>query len=206
MATCCICNKRLGRHEEAHAFSHKYNQLLLCEKCDSAKNRLRVNQEGKIEEIQKSRKYFEELLYIGIVNKEAKDPLQRLLKEAEEAENESIRYRFKNRDLLVTTGSGFEGYEITEYMDVLNVEVVLNMGMFSELGGEICDISGKANSIVAQKISDLKEEALELLKNKAAVQGAGAVLGISFTMMSLIENMLIVSASGTAVRIQRKLI
>lgn len=168
------------------------------------KEKLQVNQEGKIEDIQKSRKYFEELLYIGIVNKSAREPLQRLLKEAEDAENESIRYRFKNRDLPVTTGSGFEGYIIVEYLDILNVEVVLNIGMFSELGGEICDISGKTNTIVAQKICDVKEEALELLKNKAVLQGAGALLGIHFQMMNLVENMLVVSVTGTAVRIEKE--
>lgn len=203
MITCCICNKKIGRHEEGHIFSNKYSQLVLCNKCHDVKEKLRVNSEGKLEDIQKSRKYFEELLYIGIVNKQAREPLQNLLKEAEDAEKESLRYRFKNRDLLVTTGTTFEGYRITEYLDVLSSEVVLNIGMFSELGGEICDISGKTNLIVAQKLTDAKEEALELLKNKAAEKCAGALLGIQYGMQNLIENMLVVSATGTAVRIQK---
>lgn len=204
MQVCCICNKKIGRHEEVHVFSNKYNQILICEKCHHAKEKLQVNSEGKIEDIQKSRKYFEELLYIGIVNKVAREPLQRVLKEAEDAEKESIRYRFKNRNLLVTTGTTMEGYVITEYIDILSAEVVLNIGIFSELGGEICDISGKANSIVAQKISDAREEALELLKNRASEKCAGAILGVQYNMMNLIENMLVISVSGTAVRIQKR--
>lgn len=203
MITCCICNKKIGRHEEGHVFSHKYNQLLLCDKCYGVKEKIQVNSEGKIDDIQRSRKYFEELLGIGIVNKLAKEPLQNLLKEAEEAEKESMRYRFKNKELLVTTGTSFEGYKITEYLDILSAEVVLNIGMFSELGGEICDISGKTNTIVAQKLTDAKEEALELLKNKASEKCAGALLGIQYGMQNLIENMLVISATGTAVRIQK---
>jgi len=203
MIACCICNKKIGRHEEGHVFSHKYSQLLLCDKCYGAKEKLQVNSEGKIDDIQRSRKYFEELLGIGIVNKLAKEPLQNLLKEAEEAEKESMRYRFKNKELLVTTGTFFEGYKITEYLDILSTEVVLNIGMFSELGGEICDISGKTSTIVAQKLTDAKEEALELLKNKASEKCAGALLGIQYGMQNLIENMLVISATGTAVRIQK---
>ena len=203
MVSCCICNKKIGRHEEGHIFSHKYSQLVLCDKCHDAKEKLQVNVEGKIEEIQRSRKYFEELLYIGIVNKMAKEPLQKLLKEAEDAEKESMHFRFKNRNLLVTTGTSFEGYRITEYLDVLSAEIVLNIGMFSELGGEICDISGKTNSIVAQKLTDAKEEALELLKNKASEKCAGALLGIQYGMLNMIENMLVISATGTAVRVQK---
>jgi len=204
MITCCICNKKIGRNDQQHIFSNKYSQLVICAKCNDAKENLGVNSEGKIEEIQRSRKYFEELLYIGIVNKAAREPLQALLKEAENAEKESIRYRYRNRELLVTTGNSFEGYRITEYLDVLSAEVVLNIGMFSELGGEICDISGKANSIVAQKLSDAKEEALELLKNKASEKCAGALLGVQYSMLNLVENMLVISATGTAVRIQKE--
>ena len=202
MITCCICNKKLGRGE-SNIFSHKYNQLLLCEKCNTAKEKLKVNVEGKIEDIQRNRKYFEELLYIGIVHPTAKEPLQSLLKEAEFAEKESMQYRFKNKNLLITTGNSFEGYRIVKYLDVINTEVVLNIGMFSELGGEICDISGKTNDIVAQKLSDAKEESLELLKNRAAEKGGNGLLGVNINMVNLVENMLVISAIGTIVQIDK---
>lgn len=203
MITCCICNKKIGRKEEGHIFSHKYNNLTVCEKCHNAKEKLKVNVDGNIENIQQNRKYFEELLYIGIVHTNAKEPLQMLLKEAENAEKVSLQYRFRNKDLLITTGTNFEGYKIVNYLNVLNTEMVLNIGMFSELGGEICDISGKTNNIVAQKISDAKEEVLELLKNKASANGANGLLGVEFAVINLIENMLVISATGTAVRLQK---
>ena len=203
MITCCICNKKIGRKEEGHIFLHKYNHLIMCEKCHNAKEKLKVNVDGKLEDIQKNRKYFEELLYIGIVHTNAKEPLQMLLKEAENAEKVSLQYRFRNKDLLITTGTNFEGYKIVNYLNVLNTEMVLNIGMFSELGGEICDISGKTNNIVAQKISDAKEEVLELLKNKASENGANGLLGVEFAVINLIENMLVISATGTAVRLQK---
>ncbi len=203
MTVCCICNKKIGRKDDCYIFSHKYSQLIMCERCHIAKEKLQVNMDGKIEEIQKNRKYFEELLYIGIVHTNAKEPLKMLLKEAENAEKESMQYRFKNRNLLITTGSGFDGYKIVDYLDLISTEVVLNIGIFSELGGDICDISGKTNSIVAQKICDAKEEALEMMKNKASEKGAGGLLGVSFKVINLIENMLVISAIGTAVQIQK---
>ena len=77
------------------------------------------------------------MLYIGIVHANAKEPLRMLLKEADNAESESMQYRVRNKNLLITTGNNFEGYKIIEYLNIVNTEIVLNIGIISELGGEI---------------------------------------------------------------------
>lgn len=204
MQTCCICNKKIGRQETGHIFSPKYNQLILCDKCYVNKQNLQTNFEGKVDGIQKSRQYFEDLLYIGMVATAAREPLQLALKEAEEAQRESLRYRYKNRNIMSTTGYNFEGYRIVSYMDVISEEIVLNTGIFSELGGQISDISGKTNDIVAQKLNEAKEQALENLKKQAVLEGGNAVIGVSYEMLNLLENMIVVSANGTAVEIEKQ--
>ncbi len=202
MTICCICGKKLGRNVEGHAFSMKYNQLRLCDTCHSYKENLRVNTEGNIEVIQKSQEYFEDYLYMNLVAASAKEPLQQALHEAEGAIKESLRYRYKNKSIPATTGNCFEGHRIADYKEVISGEVVLNVNVLSELAGQISDISGKTNGIVAQKMSDAKEEALEFLKQKAVSEGGNAVLGVSFHITNLLDNMLLISANGTAVVIE----
>lgn len=203
MAVCCICNKKLGRHVEGHMFSSKYNDLILCDTCHANKEKLCVNTNGDIEVIQKSRQYFEDYLSIGMVAVEAREPLKELLLEAEAAEKESLKYRFKNKSFMATTGEGFEGYRIVAYKDVVDAEVVLSTNAFTSLGGQISDISGKTNGMVTQKISDAKDDALEALKQKAALEGGNAIIGVRYGMMNLLDNMLVVSASGTSVVIEK---
>lgn len=204
MQTCCICKKKLGRQEAEHIFSAKYSQLLMCNKCYEHKQNLQINMEGEVEGIQKSMQYFEDLLYIEMVAAAAREPLQQALKEAEEAQKESLKYRYKNRSFLATTGYNFEGYRIVAYKDVISGEIVLNTGVFSELGGQISDISGKTNHIVAQKLNEAKEQALEHLKQQAALVGGNAVIGVNYEMLNLLENMIVVSANGTAVEIEKQ--
>ncbi|MBQ6695571.1 MAG: heavy metal-binding domain-containing protein [Lachnospiraceae bacterium] len=203
MIVCCICGKKLGRNVEGHAFSAKYNQLRLCNTCHTNQENLRVNTEGNIEVIQKSKEYFEDYLYMKLVAASAREPLQQLLQGTEEAIRESLRYRYKNKSIPATTGNGFEGYRMTDYKGVISGEVVLNVNALTELAGQISDISGKTNSIVEQKISDAKEEALENLKQKAVLEGGNAVLGVSFCITNLLDNMLLVSANGTAVVVEK---
>lgn len=105
---------------------------------------------------------------------------------------------------MSTTGYNFEGYRIVSYMDVISEEIVLNTGIFSELGGQISDISGKTNDIVAQKLNEAKEQALENLKKQAVLEGGNAVIGVSYEMLNLLENMIVVSANGTAVEIEKQ--
>ena len=204
MAVCCICNKKLGRHATVYVFSAKYSQLALCEECYMNKQNLQVSTEGEIEKIQKSRLYFEDYLSIGMVAASATEPLKEALKEAEAAEKESLRYRRRNKSFPATTGNSFEGYRIVSYLDVVSGEVVLNTGALTELGTQICDISGKTNDIVAHKLNMAKEEALERLKQKAVMEGANAVLGVAYEISMLMESMIVISVSGTAVLAEKQ--
>ncbi len=203
MIVCCICGKKLGRNVEGHTFSAKYNQLRLCDTCYTYKENLRVNTEGNIEVIQKSQEYFEDYLYMKLVADAAKEPLQRLLQGSEESIQESLRYRYKNKSIPATTGNSFEGCRIIEYKGVISGEVVLNVNALSDLAGQISDISGKTNTIVAQKMSDAKEDALENLKQKVVLEGGNAVVGVTYCITNLLDNMILVSANGTAVVLEK---
>lgn len=204
MAVCCICNKKIGRHDSSHVFSAKYAELILCEKCHANKQNLQVNTGGNVEIIRESRQYFEDYLAINLVAVPARAPLQEVLQLSKEAEEESLKYQRKNREFMATTGVCFEGYRIVEYRDVVSGEVVLGTGTFTELGQQISDITGKSCEAVAEKINAAKEQALFNLKRRALLEGGNAVLGISYNVVNLADNMLLVSAHGTAVYVEKQ--
>ena len=202
MAVCCICNKKIGRHDNSYVLSTKYAELILCDGCNVQKQKLQVNTEGNLETIRESRQYFEDYLAINMVAVPAKEPLRSLLQASKEAEEESLKYQRKNRSLLATTGYSLEGYRIVEYRDVVSGEVVLGTGSYTELGRQISDITGKTCEIIAGKINAAKEQALFNLKHRAMLEGGNAVIGVSYNVVNLADNMLVVSAYGTAVYIE----
>lgn len=204
MAICCICNKKIGRHDTTYIFSAKYAELVLCEKCNSQKQNLQVNTEGNLEVIRDSRQYFEDYLEINMVAPAAREPLQEVLRLSKEAEEDCLKYQRKNRDFMATTGTRFEGYRIVEYRDVVSGEVVLGTGTFTELGRQISDITGKSCEVIAGKINAAKEQALFHLKHRAVLEGGNAVLGVSYNVVNLADNMLLISAHGTAVVVEVK--
>ena len=91
MAVCCICNKKIGRHDNSYVLSAKYAELILCDGCNVQKQKLQVNTEGNLETIRESRQYFEDYLAINMVAVPAKEPLRSLLQASKEAEEESLK-------------------------------------------------------------------------------------------------------------------
>lgn len=102
-----------------------------------------------------------------------------------------------------TTGYNFEGYKIIDYRDIISSEVVLGTGFFSEVSAQIDDFFGTTSSPYEKKISDAKNVAKDKLVFEAVEIGANAVIGIDFDIMTIGNNMIVVSANGTAVVIEK---
>ena len=105
--------------------------------------------------------------------------------------------------LKATTGYNFEGYEIRDYIAIFSAEVVLGKEAFSEFSEGVSDtyeILGNAGVI---KLTMAKASALRKLKEKCYDAGANAVIGVTIDMTTIGQNMMIVSADGTAVKISK---
>ena len=103
-----------------------------------------------------------------------------------------------------TTGYNFEGYKIIDYKDIISSEVVLGTGFFSEVSAQIDDFFGTTSSPYEKKISDAKNVAKNKLIYEAIEIGANALIGIDFDIMTIGNNMIVVSANGTAVFIEKE--
>ena len=67
----------------------------------------------------------------------------------------------------------------------------------------ITDIIGGRSGAYESKLQDARDTALRELQQKAALAGANAVVGVDLDYEVVGQSMLMVSASGTAVVVQR---
>lgn len=133
---------------------------------------------------------------------EQKDALRKRWWDEQKRDLEGLKENRMN--FKCTTGYNFEGFQIKEYKDIVSGEVVLGTGFLSEIGADIKDLFGKNAKGFEGKIAQAKTEALYSIKEKALRLGANALIGIDFDIMTIGANMIVVSANGTAVFIQRQ--
>ncbi len=100
--------------------------------------------------------------------------------------------------MIVTTTPSVEGYQIAEYKGIVVGEAILGANVFRDLFAGITDIIGGRSGAYEQSLAEARETALKELEDRAQDKGANAVVGVDLDY-EVINNMLMVSASGTAV-------
>lgn len=106
--------------------------------------------------------------------------------------------------MLVTTTNTVEGRRVLEYKGLVAGEAILGANLFRDLFASIRDIVGGRAGAYEKVLSDARETAIEELTAKAERLGANAVIGVDIDYETIGSNgsMLMVSVSGTAVRIE----
>ncbi|MEO0989560.1 MAG: heavy metal-binding domain-containing protein [Pseudomonadota bacterium] len=102
--------------------------------------------------------------------------------------------------MIVTTTPSVEGKSITAYHGVVVGEAILGANVFRDIFAGITDIIGGRSSAYEASLGEARETALNELQQRASQLGANAVVGVDLDY-EVINNMLMVSASGTAVTI-----
>jgi len=106
--------------------------------------------------------------------------------------------------MLVTTTPTIEVWRITRYRGVVAGEAILGANLFKDLFAGIRDLVGAWSSTDERGLQRGRDIALEELQRRAADLGANAVDGIDldYEVMHQRNDMLMVSASGTAVAVE----
>ncbi len=106
--------------------------------------------------------------------------------------------------MLVTTTHNIEGKRILEYKGLVAGEAILGANLFRDLFASIRDIVGGRAGSYEKVLNDARETAVSEMTNKAAQLGANAVIGVDIDYETVGANgsMLMVTAAGTAVRIE----
>lgn len=106
--------------------------------------------------------------------------------------------------MLVTTTNSIEGRRIVEYKGLVAGEAILGANMFKDLFASIRDIVGGRSGAYEKVLNDARQTAIGDMTDQAARLGCNAVIGvdIDYETIGASGSMLMVSATGTAVRIE----
>ncbi|ATF14194.1 YbjQ family protein [Brevibacillus sp. HB1.2] len=104
--------------------------------------------------------------------------------------------------MIVTTTSMIQGKEVEEYLDIVSGEVIMGANVVRDFLAGITDIIGGRSGSYESKLAEGRELALREMKEKARVLGANAVIGVDLDFETLREGMMMVIATGTAVRVK----
>ena len=103
--------------------------------------------------------------------------------------------------MLTTTTPGIEGHPITEYLGVVTAQGVLGVNAFKDVSAGVRNIFGGRAKSYENELASGVSDVLAEIEQQAAKLGADAVVGVDIDYESVGDNMLMVSASGTAVKL-----
>ncbi len=104
--------------------------------------------------------------------------------------------------MILTTTPVIEGKKITAYLGIVTGEAILGANLFRDFFASIRDIVGGRSAAYEKELTKARNVALKELEDQAAQLGGNAVVGIDldYEVLGQSNGMLMVSASGTAVR------
>jgi uncharacterized protein YbjQ (UPF0145 family) len=104
--------------------------------------------------------------------------------------------------MLITTTPQIEGKRVRAYLGVVSGEAIMGADIIKDLFAGIRNIVGGRAASYEQELRRAKDIALEEMAENAKSLGANAVIGVDLDYETLGQggNMLMVSASGTAVK------
>ena len=105
--------------------------------------------------------------------------------------------------MIVTTTNSVEGRQIAHYIRVVAGETIVGINVFKDFAAGIRNITGGRSASYEGEANAARETALAELVERAMELGADAIVGVAldYTTMGQGNNMLMVSATGTAVKL-----
>lgn len=105
--------------------------------------------------------------------------------------------------MIITTTPSIEGKVISEYKGIVFGEVVSGVNFIKDFKAGLSNFFGGRSGSYEGELINARENALKEMAERAAGLGANAVVGvdIDYEVLGADNAMLMVTASGTAVRI-----
>lgn len=105
--------------------------------------------------------------------------------------------------MIVTTTPSVEGRRITEYKGVVFGEVIAGVNFVKDSVAGLSNFFGGRSGTYEEELINARQQALDEMEQRAAQLGADAVVGvdIDYEVLGADNGMLMVTASGTAVRL-----
>jgi uncharacterized protein YbjQ (UPF0145 family) len=117
-------------------------------------------------------------------------------------ETAAIRTDRRSPLVLVTTTPSVEGRSIIQYHGLVSGEAIMGANVFKDVFAGLRDIVGGRSAAYERELRRAKDIALQEMEQQAAELGADAVVSVDLDYETVGNgSMLMVSASGTAVRL-----
>ena len=102
--------------------------------------------------------------------------------------------------MIVTSTPNIEGKAVREYLGMVVGEAIVGTSFFRDIKAGLRDLVGGRSGAYEQKMREARELALKEMAEEAEQLGANAVLSVDIDYETVGEGMMMVSASGTAVK------
>ncbi len=103
--------------------------------------------------------------------------------------------------MIMTTTNGVEGHPAREYKGIVHGEAIVGANILRDLMASVRDVFGGRSGAYEAELKKAREIALAELAEEAKKLGANAVIGIDLDYEVIGQSMLMVTATGTAVRV-----
>ena len=106
--------------------------------------------------------------------------------------------------MIVTTTANVDGREVEEYLGIVFGEVITGINVLRDIGAGLRNFFGGRSEGYEQELLSARQQALQEMEQRAAERGADAILGgdMDYEVLGADGSMLMVTASGTAVRLR----
>jgi uncharacterized protein YbjQ (UPF0145 family) len=104
--------------------------------------------------------------------------------------------------MILSTTSTLQNKEIEEYLGIVVGETIMGANVVRDFMAGIRDIVGGRSQTYENKLAEGREYAIQEMQEKAERLGANAVIGIDLDYETLRDGMMMVIASGTAVKVR----
>jgi uncharacterized protein YbjQ (UPF0145 family) len=103
--------------------------------------------------------------------------------------------------MIISTTHDIQGKQITEYLGVVSGETIVGANIVSDIMAGVRDVVGGRSGAYEEHLRNARQSALDEMREEAEKLGAHAVIGVDLDYENIRGSMLMVTASGTAVKL-----
>lgn len=103
--------------------------------------------------------------------------------------------------MIVSTTPSVEGRSVSDYLGVVAAQGVLGVNVFKDVAAGMRNIFGGRSQSYEDELASGVSDSLMELEKQAEKLGADAVIGVDIEYEAVGSQMLMISTSGTAVRL-----
>ena len=103
--------------------------------------------------------------------------------------------------MIVTTTHDIQGKAISDYLGIIVGESIIATNIIRDITASLRDIVGGRSGAYEEKMQEARDIAIKEMEEAAQELDADAVVGVDIDYETIGNNMMMVSASGTAVKL-----